>query len=117
MTSVRKTMELIKELVSIPSPTGNTYEVINYIESLLKEWKVETVRNHKGGLIATLPGRDTSRHRMLTAHVDTLGAMVKEIKADGRLKIDLIGGFATTRLRGSIAKLKPPQEKRTQAQS
>lgn len=34
MTSVRKTMELIKELVSIPSPTGNTYEVINYIESL-----------------------------------------------------------------------------------
>lgn len=117
MTSVRKTMELIKELVSIPSPTGNTYEVINYIESLLKEWKVETVRNHKGGLIATLPGRDTSRHRMLTAHVDTLGAMVKEIKADGRLKIDLIGGFRYNSIEGSIAKLKPPREKCTQAQS
>ncbi|ASC84012.1 MULTISPECIES: M42 family metallopeptidase [Bacillus] len=105
MTSVRKTMELIKELVSIPSPTGNTYEVINYIESLLKEWKVETVRNHKGGLIATLPGRDTSRHRMLTAHVDTLGAMVKEIKADGRLKIDLIGGFRYNSIEGEYCQI------------
>lgn len=115
MTSVRKTMKLIKELVQIPSPTGNTFEVIAYIESLLKEWKVETIRNHKGGLIATLPGRNEERQRMLTAHVDTLGAMVKEIKADGRLKIDLIGDSVITRLRASIAKLKPLQEKRIRA--
>ena len=74
-------MELIKELVSIPSPTGNTYEVIAYTESLLKEWGVSSYRNRKGGLLSQFPS-DDKKHRLLTAHVDTLGAMVKEIKAD-----------------------------------
>ena len=86
-------VELIKELVSIPSPSGNTAEVIGFVEGYLKSLGVETKRNRKGGLIATLPGKDTSKHRMLTAHVDTLGAIVKEIKPSGRLKLDLTGGL------------------------
>jgi putative aminopeptidase FrvX len=94
------TMNLIKELVSIPSPSGNTNHVINYVEKFLKEFNVETTRNRKGGLIATIPGKDTAQHRMLTAHVDTLGAMVKEIKPSGRLKIDLIGGFKYNSIEG-----------------
>ena len=28
----KETMELIKELVSIPSPSGNTAKIINFIE-------------------------------------------------------------------------------------
>lgn len=115
--SGQKTLELIKELVSIPSPTGNTYDIIDYINRLLQEEGVETKFNRKGGLIATIPGCDKARHRMLTAHVDTLGAMVKEIKPNGRLKIDLIGGSITTRLKVSIAKLKQHQGKLTPARS
>ena len=34
---------------------------------------------------------------MLTAHVDTLGAMVKEIKSNGRLRLALIEAFNITR--------------------
>ncbi|WP_307893805.1 M42 family metallopeptidase [Bacillus swezeyi] len=105
MSSVQETMKLIKELVSIPSPTGHTYEIIDYISGLLKEEGIETRLNHKGGLIATIPGRDNSRHRMLTAHVDTLGAMVKEIKSDGRLKIDLIGGFHYNSIEGEYCRI------------
>ncbi|MCY8392094.1 M42 family metallopeptidase [Bacillus haynesii] len=103
--SGQKTMELIKELVSIPSPTGNTYDIIDYINRLLQKEGVETRLNRKGGLIATIPGRDKSRHRMLTAHVDTLGAMVKEINPDGRLKIDLIGGFNYNSIEGEYCKI------------
>ena len=40
------------------------------------------------------------RPRGLTAHVDTLGAMVKEIKANGRLKLTKIGGFAWNTVEG-----------------
>lgn len=29
----------------------------------------------------------------MTAHVDTLGAIVRAIKPSGRIKIDLVGGF------------------------
>jgi putative aminopeptidase FrvX len=103
--STKETINLIKELVSIPSPSGNTDIVIQFVEKLLKEVNVTTYRNRKGGLIATIPGRDTQHHRMLTAHVDTLGAMVKEIKPSGRLKIDLIGGFKYNSIEGEYCQI------------
>lgn len=101
----KETVELIKELVSIPSPSGNTDKVITFVEDYLKELNVETKRNRKGGLIATVPGKDNTTHRMLTAHVDTLGAMVKEIKPSGRLKLDLIGGFKYNSIEGEYCQI------------
>ncbi|MGG1401015.1 M42 family metallopeptidase [Bacillus salipaludis] len=98
-------MKLIADLVSIPSPSGNTNDVITFVENFLTELQVETKRNRKGGLIATIHGKDTSRHRMLTAHVDTLGAMVKEIKGNGRLRIDLIGGFKYNSIEGEYCQI------------
>ncbi|CAM3740606.1 M42 family metallopeptidase [Mesobacillus zeae] len=100
-----ETLNLLKQLVSIPSPSGNTNEVITFVEDFLKELHVETTRNRKGGLIATLPGKDEQNHRMLTAHVDTLGAIVKEIKPTGRLKLDLIGGFKYNSIEGEYCEI------------
>ncbi|MGG0718520.1 M42 family metallopeptidase [Robertmurraya massiliosenegalensis] len=107
-----ETMNLLQELVSIPSPTGNTNEVITYVEKFLQELQVDTYRNRKGGLIATLPGAETSKHRMLTAHVDTLGAMVKEIKPSGRLKLDLIGGFKYNSIEGEYCEIETSSGRR-----
>ncbi|QDP39665.1 M42 family metallopeptidase [Radiobacillus deserti] len=103
--NVTETKELIKKLVSIPSPSGNTNKVISFVEAYLRDLNVETTRNRKGGLIATLPGEKESEHRMLTAHVDTLGAMVKEIKANGRLRLDLIGGFRYNSIEGEYCEI------------
>lgn len=110
--NVKETMELIKELVSIPSPTGNTYEVIDFVESFLKKYNITTSRNRKGGLIATIPGKDHTKHRLLTAHVDTLGAIVKEIKGNGRLKIDLIGGFKYNSIEGEYCEIETSSGKK-----
>lgn len=103
--NVNETKNLIKELVSIPSPSGNTEKVITFVEDYLKDLQVETRRNRKGGLIATLPGKNNDEHRMLTAHVDTLGAMVKEVKANGRLRLDLIGGFKYNAIEGEYCEI------------
>lgn len=103
--NVTETKNLIKEIVSIPSPSGNTSKVIAYVEEKLNTLNIENYRNRKGGLIATLPGKNTSEHRMLTAHVDTLGAMVKEIKSNGRLRIDLIGGFKYNSIEGEYCEI------------
>jgi putative aminopeptidase FrvX len=107
-----ETLNLLKELVSIPSPSGNTNEVITYVENFLKELQVETKRNRKGGLIATLPGKDQQNHRMLTAHVDSLGAIVKEIKPSGRLKLDLIGGFKYNSIEGEYCEIETSSGKK-----
>ncbi|PHA02518.1 peptidase M42 [Bacillus pseudomycoides] len=103
--NAKDTMQLIKQLVSIPSPSGNTNTIIRFIEEYVKEWTIETKRNNKGGLIITLKGKDDTKQRLLTAHVDTLGAMVKEIKADGRLRLSMIGGFRWNAVEGEYCEI------------
>lgn len=103
--NITETKNLIKDIVSIPSPTGNTSKVISFIEEKLKELNVKSYKSRKGGLIATLPGKNTEEHRMLTAHVDTLGAMVKEVKSNGRLRLDLIGGFNYNSIEGEYCEI------------
>lgn len=98
-------VQLIKQLVKIPSPSGHTGEVIQFVEKYFQDLGVETKRNRKGGLIVTLPGKNDQEQRMLTAHVDTLGAMVKEVKSDGRLKLDLIGGFRYNAIEGEYCQI------------
>lgn len=110
--NTNETMQLLKSLVSIPSPSGNTEKVISFVEKYLKELNVETKRNRKGGLIATLHGKNKNKHRLLTAHVDTLGAIVKEIKPSGRLKIDLIGGFNYNSIEGEYCEIESSEGKK-----
>jgi len=98
-------MNLVYELVNIPSPTGYTAKVIKYVEKYLSDLQITVKRNRKGGLIATIPGINTEKQRMLTAHVDTLGAMVKEIKSDGRLRLSLIGGSRWNFLEGEYCQI------------
>lgn len=95
-----ETIELLKEIVEIPSPSGYTMDVMSKIRTLLVQWNVEHKTTHKGAVIATIRGRDQQHHRLLTAHVDTLGAMVKEIKPSGRLKLSLVGGFKFNAIEG-----------------
>jgi putative aminopeptidase FrvX len=88
------------ELCRIPSPTGYTEKAIDWVENEFAALGVPTYRTKKGALIATLPGQDTERTRCLTAHTDTLGAMVKEIKPNGRLKLTRIGGYSFNTIEG-----------------
>jgi putative aminopeptidase FrvX len=87
---------LIDQLVRLlrtASPTGNTGAAISLVEGALGALGLETERTNKGALVAALPGRSSSRPRALSGHVDTLGAMVKAVKEDGRLKLTTLGGY------------------------
>ncbi|MER2170790.1 MAG: M42 family metallopeptidase [Psychrobacillus psychrodurans] len=90
---VKDTVSLLKQLVEIPSPSGYTKEIMDFMENILKQLQVDYIRTNKGALIATIKGKDETKHRLLTAHTDTLGAMVKEVKGSGRLKLTMVGGF------------------------
>jgi len=92
----------LAELLNIPSPTGLTDRAIDLCEKTLETIPgVSLQRTRKGALVARFPGQDKDAPwRALTAHVDTLGAMVKEIKPNGRLKLTRLGGFAWNTVEG-----------------
>lgn len=74
-----QTIEWIKYLTNIPSPTGNTSQIIKNIKKIITKLGYDTYENNKGSLIITVKGKDYKKHRLVTAHVDTLGAMVRAI--------------------------------------
>lgn len=85
-------LEFLVGLLNTPSPTGDTEQAMAYVEQAVRDLPLSVSRTLKGGLVLTWPG-DSTRPRALTAHVDTLGAMVKKIKSNGRLELTTIGGF------------------------
>jgi putative aminopeptidase FrvX len=93
--------KILVDLLNTPSPTGYTEGAINFCEKTLSVIPgIKLVRTHKGALLASLPGTEQGNERALTAHVDTLGAMVKAIKPSGRLLLTQLGGFAWNSVEG-----------------
>ncbi|RDY28891.1 M20/M25/M40 family metallo-hydrolase [Romboutsia weinsteinii] len=81
------------DILSIPSPTGYTGVVFKYITNELDKLGIEYKFGNKGALVATIQGSESDDGITFSAHVDTLGAMVKEVKGNGRVAIALIGGY------------------------
>ncbi|HEL2145548.1 TPA: M42 family metallopeptidase [Streptococcus suis] len=95
-----KTLDYIVTLTNTPSPTGFTTEIMNYIKAEVESFGYAASKTAKGGVLVTVPGKNDQEHRMVTAHLDTLGAMVRAVKPDGRLKMDLVGGFGYPSIEG-----------------
>jgi putative aminopeptidase FrvX len=94
-------LNFLTGLLNIPSPTGLADAGVQFTRSALQEFEeLELSLTRKGALVATWTGQNNDSPRALTAHVDTLGAMVKEIKSNGRLKLTKIGGFAWNTVEG-----------------
>ena len=89
-------MKLTEELIGIPSVAGDCREILARVERECVSLGLSVERSRKGDLLATLKGERDDGKRMVSAHVDTLGAIVREIKPNGRLRLLQIGGFAWT---------------------
>ncbi len=94
-------LRILVVLLNTPSPTGFAANAIEYVEQIMEDFSFLSIsQNRKGALVATWDGSENDSPRGLTAHADTLGAMVKEIKSNGRLKMTRIGGFAWNTVEG-----------------
>jgi putative aminopeptidase FrvX len=94
-------LDFLTGLLNTPSPTGYTESAIHYVEKALKKFPaLELRRTRKGALVATWRGQKNDAPRALSVHVDTLGAMVKEIKSNGRLKLSKVGSYALNTVEG-----------------
>ena len=87
---MERVVEILKEILEIPSPTGYTKEVLAHIEKKLNEAGIKTRYTNKGALLAY---NHPEPELVIAGHVDTLGAMVKGILPDGHLSFTRIGGL------------------------
>ena len=85
-------MDFLAEILMTYSPSGFTKNVMSLIEKHALALGFPFEYNQKGNGIITVNGLDASKTIGLSAHVDTLGAMVRSISGNGNVKFTLVGG-------------------------
>lgn len=101
MIEIVKTLE---ELLKINSPTGFTDDVINHIENIFKnEDKLFIRKTNKGSLLISFCERP---ELVITGHIDTLGAMVKEVRFNGTLGITQLGSYPLNSFEGEYVTIR-----------
>ncbi len=86
---MERVVEILKNLSAIPSPSGLTGEIVAHIAAACRKAGIAARVTNKGGLLA---GNHPKPELVVTAHVDTLGAMVRGVNGDGHLSFTPIGG-------------------------
>ena len=80
-------------LLAIDSPTGFTEKAAAWVQEAFSALGFAAKITTKGGILVDLGGEDAENALMLVAHTDTLGAMVAEVKGNGRLRVAALGGM------------------------
>ena len=84
-------LDELKKIMAIDSPSGFTRKAADYIMQQLREFGFEPELTRKGCVLCCLGGEGSPV--VFSAHIDTLGGMVSEVKNNGRLKLTRIGGM------------------------
>ena len=83
------------DMLAIPSPTGFTNELSRYVCRELTALGVDHQLTRRGTIIAHLPGEDRTQTRATVNHIDTIGAVVSELKSNGRLGLTPVGTWSS----------------------
>lgn len=105
----KEIVNTLETLLKINSPTGFTLDVIKFIEDQFRRnEKLFISKTNKGALLVSFtenPGL------VLSGHIDTLGAMVKEIKNDGTLGITQLGSYPLNSFEGEYVTVRNSEGK------
>ncbi|MEJ2326853.1 MAG: osmoprotectant NAGGN system M42 family peptidase [Chromatiaceae bacterium] len=87
-------IDLLLKLLFTPSPSGYTDRVVHLVCEELERMEVPFELTRRGAIRATLAGQVSQPDRAVVAHIDTLGAMVKALKDNGRLELVPVGHWS-----------------------
>lgn len=94
-----------KNLLSIDSPSGYTHKAIRFVEEEAERLGFSTSRSEKGNLLIFIKGKSSEKTIGFCAHCDTLGLMVRSIKANGTLALTKVGGPIVPTLDGEYCNI------------
>ena len=96
--------DVLIRLLEIPSPSGYTDKVVHLVGAELEKLGIPFELSRRGAIRALLKGRQAP-DRAVVAHLDTLGAMVKDLKPTGRLSLVPIGTWSSRFAEGARVKI------------
>lgn len=99
---LKKTLEM---LLTTPSPSGYCKKIMDKIEGEARNLGYSLERTKKGCGIITIPGEKPDYTIGFSAHVDTLGAMVRSVKDSGTIRFTSIGGYMMATVEGEYCKI------------
>lgn len=95
----------LRRLLDTPSPAGYTDAVARLACEELAALGIEHELTRRGAIRARMAGRRRQPARSLIAHLDTLGAQVKNLKDNGRLELARVGHWSARFAEGARATL------------
>ncbi len=87
--------DILRQLLSVPSPSGMTDEIVRLVCGELDTLSIPYKLTRRGAIRAKIAGKKGRPARAVVGHLDTLGAMVKELKKNGRPGIVPIGTWSS----------------------
>lgn len=97
--------EVAKQIFNVDSPSGYSKNVNDLLISLLNELGYEASLTNKGNVFLKVLGESNEKMIATSAHVDTLGLMVRSINGDGTLNVTRVGGPQLATLDGEYCKI------------
>lgn len=97
--------ETATKVFNVDSPSGYSEKVNALLIELLAELGYEGKLTNKGNVYIKVDGESNSKTVATSAHVDTLGLMVRSINGDGTLNVTRIGGPQVATLDGEYCKI------------
>ena len=85
---------ILGRLLETPSPAGYTDAIARVAGEELAALGIEYELTRRGAIRARIAGRRRQPARALIAHLDTLGAQVKNLKDNGRLELAPVGHWS-----------------------
>lgn len=107
ITDYRESLfDYCRRIFAVDSPSGYTASVMSLIRQIAEELGYSFALTRKGCAVITIEGRSAEKTVGLSAHVDTLGAMVRSVTSDGQLKFTPVGGPLLPTLDGEYCKIR-----------
>ncbi len=84
-------IDFLVELLNIDSPSGMTNKAVEFVDRKIKDLGYETKKDNKGNLGIYIDA-GAEKTVGLSAHIDTLGFIVRSVNSDGTLRLVNVGG-------------------------
>lgn len=98
-------LDTLKELLEVDSPTGFSKAINEKLKEMLLSLGCQAEESNKRFVKASVKGQSSKKKLAISAHVDTLGALVKRIDGDGKIRFTKLGGPILPTFDGEYCKI------------